>query len=108
MFFFRLKRLCHSGNLEQIDNERSLWFTNMDVDTRPKISVQGLWIFKFVQRKFIVMTKCLSVENAFFFSIAPWTILLSKSRQVKYFHNYARRESIPEAPGDSSHVASLR
>lgn len=84
----QFEKLCSPDNLGQIDNKRPLWLTNMEVETRPKVPVRGLWIFKFVQ--------------------SPWTILLSKSRQVKYFHNYNRRESIPEAPADSSHVASLR
>ena len=42
------------------------------------------------------------------FLIDPWTILLSKSRQSKYFHNQMTRESIEFAPSDSSSVASLR
>ena len=41
-------------------------------------------------------------------NLDPWTILLSKSRSVKYFHNQATRTSIPEAPSDSSHVAFLK
>ena len=103
-FFF--SRLCSPDNLGQIDNKRSLWLTNMEVETRQKVPVRGLWIFKFVQCKSFVMMNCFAYF--FFFFLVPWTILLSKSRQTKYFHNYNRRESIPEAPADSSHVASLR
>jgi hypothetical protein len=44
-------RLSASGTLEQIDNER-LIFTNMDIETKPRVSVRGLWIFKFVQREY--------------------------------------------------------
>ncbi|CAF3536035.1 unnamed protein product [Rotaria sordida] len=80
-------KLCTSGSLNQIDSER-LWFTNNDIESKPRVEVRGLWIFKFVQH--------------------PWTILLSKSHQTKYFHNQINRTSIPAAPNDSSHVASLR
>ncbi|CAF4177057.1 unnamed protein product, partial [Rotaria sordida] len=38
----------------------------------------------------------------------PWTILLSKSHQSKFFHNQANRTSIQSAPSDWSHVPSLR
>ncbi|CAF1480234.1 unnamed protein product, partial [Rotaria sordida] len=34
----------------------------------------------------------------------PWTILLSKSHQSKFFHNQANRTSIQSAPSDWSHV----
>jgi hypothetical protein len=44
-------RLSASGTLEQIDKER-LIFTNMDIETKPRVSVLGLWIFKFVQREY--------------------------------------------------------
>ncbi|CAF5133669.1 unnamed protein product, partial [Rotaria socialis] len=43
--------LCSSGSLNQIDNEQTLWFTNNDVETKPRIQVRGLWIFKFIQCK---------------------------------------------------------
>lgn len=46
-----LFRLCSSGTAEQIDSER-LIFTNLDIATKPRVPVGGLWIFKFVQRKF--------------------------------------------------------
>ncbi|CAF3385074.1 unnamed protein product [Rotaria socialis] len=84
----QFEKLCSSGSLNQIDNEQTLWFTNNDVETKPRIQVRGLWIFKFIQY--------------------PWTILLSKSHQTKYFHNQVNRTSIPAAPADSSNVASLR
>jgi len=83
----QFEKLCTSGSLEQIDNERLL-FTNIDIESKPRVPARGLWIFKFVQH--------------------PWTILLSKSRAVKYFHNQINRTSIPAAPPDSSHVALLR
>lgn len=38
----------------------------------------------------------------------PWTILLSKSRQMKYFHNQILRTSSETAPSDSSHAAGLK
>jgi hypothetical protein len=44
-------RLSPSETLEQIDNDR-LWFTNKDIETKPHVSVRGLWIFKFVQREY--------------------------------------------------------
>ncbi len=44
----------------------------------------------------------------YLFNIDPWTILLSKSRQSKYFHNQINRQSLESAPPDSSHVALLR
>ncbi|CAF3911063.1 unnamed protein product [Rotaria magnacalcarata] len=84
----QFEKLCSSGSLNQIDNEQTLWFTNNDAETKPRIQVRGLWIFKFIQH--------------------PWTILLSKSHQTKYFHNQMNRTSIPAAPTDSSNVASLR
>ncbi|CAF4695389.1 unnamed protein product [Rotaria sp. Silwood1] len=83
----QFEKLCTSGSLNQIDSER-LWFTNHEIESKPSVEVRGLWIFKFVQH--------------------PWTILLSKSHQSKYFHNQINRTSIPAAPSDSSHVASLR
>ncbi|CAF2931903.1 unnamed protein product [Rotaria sp. Silwood2] len=83
----QFEKLCTSGSLNQIDSER-LRFTNNEIESKPCAAVRGLWIFKFVQY--------------------PWTILLSKSHQTKYFHNQMNRTSIPAAPPDSSHVASLR
>ncbi|UJR28824.1 hypothetical protein I4U23_010048 [Adineta vaga] len=83
----QFEKLCLSGNLQQIDTEK-LWFTNTDIESKPRVGVCGLWIFKFVQY--------------------PWTILLSKSRQQKYFHNQKDRTSIEGAPGDGAHVASIR
>ena len=38
----------------------------------------------------------------------PWTILLSKTRQMKYFHNQALRTSSETAPSDFSHAAGLK
>ncbi|CAF1274866.1 unnamed protein product [Adineta ricciae] len=83
----QLQKLCLSGTLDQIDSER-LYFTNTEVENRPHVLVRGLWIFKFVQH--------------------PWTILLSKSTQQKYFHDQIKRTSVFEPPHDSSHAASLR
>lgn len=45
---FFIFRLCSSDSLNQIDTER-LVFTNNEIETRPRIEVRGLWIFKFVQ-----------------------------------------------------------
>jgi hypothetical protein len=100
-----LSRLCNSGSLDQIDSER-LSFTNTDITNKPRVVVRGLWIFKFVQRTYKRITSFPWLLISYI--IDPWTILLSKSHQSKYFHNQANRTSIPAAPSDSSHVASLR
>ncbi|CAF3255732.1 unnamed protein product, partial [Rotaria sp. Silwood2] len=63
-------------------------FTNVDIESKPRIQVRGLWISKFIQY--------------------PWKILLSKSNQSKFFHSQANRTSIQSAPSDWSHVSSLR
>lgn len=92
-------RVIEQLRLEQIDEHfqklrtstndiEHLEFTNINVENSPRIPVRGLWIFKFVQH--------------------PWTVVLSRTRNNKYFHNQKTRESIPAAPSDCSHVPSLR
>lgn len=76
----------------------------MDIATKPRVPIAGLWIFKFVQSKCETRTYSIYVEN----DLDPWTILLSKTRQMKYFHNQANRTSIETAPSDGSHAAGLK
>ncbi|CAF0750530.1 unnamed protein product [Adineta steineri] len=83
----QFEKLCPPDSLKQIDNEK-LFFTNTNIPNKPRVSVCGLWIFKFVQH--------------------PWTLILSKSTQSKYFHNQVTRASLQHAPPDSSHVAPLK
>ncbi|CAF0732775.1 unnamed protein product [Adineta steineri] len=83
----QFEKLCPPDSLKQIDNEK-LFFTNTNIPNKPRVSVCGLWIFKFVQH--------------------PWTLILSKSTQSKYFHNQVTRASLQRAPPDSSHVAPLK
>ena len=98
-----IQRLCSPGSLEQIDSER-LVFTNMDITTKPRVSIAGLWIFKFVQCKCDTRSYLIQLEN----DLDPWTILLSKTRQMKYFHNQANRTSTETVPSDASHAAGLK
>jgi hypothetical protein len=103
-YYCSVFRLCTNGSLDQIDNERLL-FTNNDIETKPRVPICGLWIFKFVQRIYFRTLFSLVID---LLDLDPWTILLSKSHQSKYFHNQMNRTSTPSAPVDYSHVASLR
>lgn len=89
--------------MEQIDSER-LVFTNMDIATKPRVPIAGLWIFKFVQCKCVTRSYSIQLEK----NLDPWTILLGKTRQMKYFHNQANRTSIETVPSDASHAAGLK
>ena len=92
--------------MEQLDSER-FEFTNTEIENQPRVSVSGLWIFKFVQSISLIYNSI--ILKVFVDShLGPWTLLFGKTANSKYFHNQNSRESTQHAPSDCSHVASLR